>query len=138
VIAPGPEVRKEPVFRLQEEFEPESYWPYEYVREALPVLDRFGWLARSATQEDEDAAVAVLGGLDDLSLDVTDVFPFGLLWALRARGVLGEVPGLDEQLVDWRKWEEEYHLAHDDLGPDPLGFLPVLNPAGEWSEDGAQ
>lgn len=124
----------EPVFRLRDEFEPESYWPYEYVRAALPVLDGFGWLNRPAMREDEDAAVAVLGGLDDLSLDQTDVFPFGLLWSLRARGVLGEVAGLDEQLVGWRKWEEEDHLAHGDCGPDPLAFLPVLNPSDEWAE----
>jgi hypothetical protein len=80
-----------PVFRLKDDFEPESYWPYDYVRAALPVLANYGWLARPATQTDEDAAVTVLGGLDDLSLDVTDVFPFGLLWSLRASGVLNDI-----------------------------------------------
>lgn len=110
----------EPVFRLRDEFQPESYWPYEYVRAATPILDRLGWLTRPATAEDEDAAVEVLGGFDDLTLDVTDVFPFGLLWAYRACGVVANVPGLDEQLEDWRRWEENDHVG------EPFGFLPPL------------
>ncbi len=109
-----------PVFRLRDEFQPESYWPYDYVRAAVPVLDRYGWLARAVTREDEDAAVEVLGGLDDLTLDVTDVFPFGLLWAFRARRVVVDVPELDAQLRDWRRWEENDHVG------EPLDFLPQL------------
>lgn len=122
---------QEPVFRFRDEVEPESYWPHEYVRNAMPLLDGFGWLARPATQADQDAAAAVLDGLDGLGLDEPDAYPFGLLWALRARGVLGEVDGLDEQLAAWRKWEEEDHLVGPDVGPDPLGFLPVLIPGDE-------
>ncbi len=125
---------QEPVFRFRDEFDPESWWPKEYVSEALPVLDGFGWLIRPATQDDQDAAAAVLDGLDGLSLDESDVYPFGLLWVLRARGVLAAVAGLDEQLTAWRKWEEEDHLATPDVGPDPLGFLPALIPDDAWGE----
>jgi hypothetical protein len=114
---------EKPVFRFRDDFDPESYWSDEYVRAGLPVLESYGWLARPATPDDEAAAVAVLDGLDGLSLDLTDVFPFGLLWALRARGVLIDVAGLDRQLTDWRQWEETDHVG------EPLDFLPDLIPA---------
>lgn len=117
------EATETPVFRLRAGFQPESYWSDEYVRAALPVLASYGWLARPATPDDEAAAVAVLDGLNDLSLDLTDVSPFGLLWALRARGVVSGVAGLDRQLADWRRWEETDHVG------EPLDFLPNLIPA---------
>lgn len=107
-----------PVFHLRDAHQPDSYWPHDYINGALPHLDRWGWLARPATQDDKNAAAHVLDNLNDVGLDVTDVFPFGLLWALRARGVLTAVAGLDDQLRDWRQWEETDHVG------EPLDFLP--------------
>lgn len=121
-----------PVFQLRDRYQPESYWPNEYVPGAAPVLEELGWLARPLDDNDTAVAERVLEGLHALDLDVTDVFPFGMLWALRSTGAVTGVDGLDVQLRDWREWEETDHLASDPdddepfFPPNPLGFLPEL------------
>lgn len=115
----------DPVFKLREAFQPDSYWPDEYAQAALPLLSEWGWLSRPATAADESVAVTTLSGLNDIGLDVTDVYPFGLLWALRSTGAIGDVAGLDWQLIEWRRWEEGDHIG------EPLDFLPPLPTATE-------
>lgn len=122
----------EPVFQLRDGYHAESYWPDEYVTGAVPILERLGFLSRPLTEADRMAAERALEGLHALDLDVTDVHPFGLLWALRSTGAVREVEGLDDQLRGWREWEETDHLANDPdddepfFPPNPLGFLPAL------------
>jgi hypothetical protein len=128
-----------PVIRFRDAYEPEKYWSEEYVKGAEPILAEWGWLTRPLNEHDTEIAEKVLGYLDDLSLDEDDVSPFGLLWALRSTGAIGYVPSLDNQLVDWRVWEEVDHLSwmYDEEGSleewraewlaqhgSPLGFLP--------------
>lgn len=110
----------EPVFVLHDEYAAESYWPDEYLEGAIPVLERLGWLTRHVNSRDEAVVKQVLEGLRDLSLDETDVFPFGVLWALRSTGAVGDVDGLNVQLTHWREWEETDHVG------EPLDFLPEL------------
>jgi hypothetical protein len=110
----------EPVFVFRDEYQPDDYWTDAYLLGALPVLRRLGWLTRPLALADEAAAVKALEGLYDLDLDATDVFPFGLLWALRSTGAIGDVPGLDAQLTGWREWEETDHVG------EPLAFLSPL------------
>jgi len=116
----------EPVFVFRDEYQPDDYWTDAYLLGALPVLRRLGWLTRPLSLVDEAAAVKVLEGLFDLNLEVTDVFPFGVLWSLRSTGAIGDVPGLDEQLTGWREWEETDHVGEpfDFLSPLPAAALP--------------
>lgn len=109
-----------PVFEFDDQYRAEDYWPEDYVAHAAPVLEGLGWLVRPLTEQDTATATTVLRGLFATGLDETDVYPFGLLWALRSTGVVGALPGLDAQLRDWRTWEESDHFG------EPLGFLPDL------------
>lgn len=109
-----------PITVLQERYEAESYWPDEYLTGAVPLLT--GWLSRPLTDDDRAAVAKVLDGLHGTGLDVTDVFPFGVVWGLRACAVIPYQADLDAALTHWRKWEEEDHLG------EPLAFLPELVP----------
>lgn len=112
---------QEPVFRFRDAWSTESYWPDECLTAALPALEGLGWLARAPHAGDRRVVTDVLDGLLELDIDESDAFPFGLLWALRSTGCIGEVPGLDAQLLAWRAWEETDHVG------DPLPFLPALS-----------
>lgn len=111
----------EPVFLFRDEYQADSYWWNEYLLGAWNVLTKFQWVARALTSEDLTVVKEVLEELWDTGLDETDVFPFGLLWALRSTGVLIDIPGLDDQLLAWRLWEETDHFGK------PLTFLPELS-----------
>ena len=116
-------VADQPVFEFRDRYTPTSYFPDEYIDAAIPVLADLHWLAGGLTVPAASTAMQVLNGLQDLDLDAHDVFPFGLLWALRHHGLLVPVGGLDEQLAAWRAWEETEHAG------EPFTFLPPLLPA---------
>lgn len=118
-----------PVFDFRDSYPAESYWGRTFLAGAESVLERLGWLIRPLTHLDYQAADSVLGQLWDTGLDESDTFPFGLLWILRSTGAIGDVPGLDAQLVDWRRWEETDHFG------ESLGFLPPLATPSDTKEE---
>jgi hypothetical protein len=104
---------------LQQHYWPESYWPEDYVSGAERLLNEHGLLAHGSTVGDLDMATTVLDGLSDM--DVTDVFPLGVVWAFRAAGVIAPDSDLDALLRQWREWEETDHYG------ESLDFLPPLS-----------
>lgn len=122
-----------PVFAFQElllEAEAEahsgeiSYWPDEFTDFALGVAERSGWLASAVEAPTRKKLEHALEGLRDLGLDETDTFHFAVLWELEAAGSLRPVPGLREDLLDWRSWEEAEHVGErfdflTDLSAEP-------------------
>lgn len=115
-----------PVLHFRDEYDAVDFYPAAYLDDALPLLRQLGWLSRSLTEAETERVHTVLDEGYATDLDESDTFPFFLLWALRAVGVLEPVEGLDEQLREWRDWEETDHCRVS------LGFLPPL-PAGEGS-----
>lgn len=113
-----------PITLLAGGYHPASYWPDEYLVGALATLEASGLLVREADRHDHDVAARVLEKLDDIGLDVTDVFAFGTVWAFRSTGLLAGSPTLDEELTGWRTWEETDHACEE------LVFLPDLPTGG--------
>lgn len=115
---------RSPVTLLQERYRPESYVGDEYMPGAVGLLAADGWLARTPTEQDLSTAGDLLDELYGFGLDVTDVHPFGAVWALRVAGVIAPSADVDADLLGWRRWEEGDHIG------EPLTFLPDLRPAG--------
>lgn len=109
-----------PIVALRDGYQPHDYNHDPYIEGAAAFLSGFGVLPHLLSDNEREAVKTVLAGLDDLDLDVTDVYPFGVVWALRSTGAIDGSPELDAALADWRKWEETDHLG------EPLTFLPDL------------
>ncbi|MEU0078426.1 hypothetical protein ABZY58_11065 [Micromonospora tulbaghiae] len=125
-----PQTHTSPVDALRDGYHAESYWPGDYLTGAALHLNTLGILNRPITDHDRTVTETTLTGLRDTDLDVTDVFPFGTVWALLSTGALRGGPDLDTQLADWRRWEETDHYG------EPLTFLPSLPPVLLLDVDG--
>lgn len=112
-----------PVTLLQERYQPESYVGEDYIAGAQQLLADNEWLTRSLTEQDLGTAAELLDSLYGFGLDVTDVHPFGAVWALRSTGAIAPDAAIDEDLTGWRHWEETDHVG------EPLTFLPDLPPS---------
>jgi hypothetical protein len=97
------------------------------------------WVTRRVDLSDATAAQRAVRVVRDAGLD-RDADAYAALWSMRASGLVGDVPGLDDALVTWRRGAEA-GLAADAVasGEGPVSFsLPEWSTWGPepWSETG--